>query len=117
MDTRHRQLLPQPARKSWKDHDEAQAPWPRLFLWRATTPKGRDGGCGVHTHQQAAAQGSERGTWDVARLSLGQGWATILLWNFSRRAGEQRVHKEREKELTVPWMGAGVKDEAVAMEA
>lgn len=60
---------------------------------------------------------STRATWDVARVSLAQGWATILVWSFSWRAGEQRVHKEREKELTVPWMGAGVKDEAVAMEA
>lgn len=57
------------------------------------------------------------GTWDVTRVPLAQGWATILLWSFSHWAGEQRVRKETEKELTVPWMGAGVKDEAVAMEA
>lgn len=52
------------------------------------------------------------GTWGVARVSL----ATVLLRSVSGRVGEQRVRKEREMELTVPWAGAGVKDEAVAME-
>lgn len=49
-------------------------------------------------------------------MSLAQGWATVLLRSVSGRVGEQRVRKEREMELTVPWTGAGVKDEAVAME-
>lgn len=115
----HRQLLPQPARKSWKDHYAAQASGasapsvachhPKALRWWLQSPHTSTSSC--------TGTGAWLGTWDVARVSLAQGWAIILLWSFSRRAGEQWVHKEREKELTVPWMGAGVKDEAVAMEA
>lgn len=59
-----------------------------------------------HTPSSCTGTGARLGN-----MGCGDG-GTILLWSFSRR-----VRKEREKELTVPWTGAGVKDEAVAMEA
>lgn len=62
----------------------------------------------IHTHQ---GTGAGLGTWQgcpQARpgppSSCGASWARL-------------GHKEREKELTVPWMRAGVKDGAEAMEA
>lgn len=86
-----RELLPQPAGNS-----------PRLNLEKAK----------IHTHQRDWSRAGH-----LAGVFPGQGWATVLLWSFSGWAGEQWVRKETEKELTVPWMRAGVKDGAKAMEA
>lgn len=85
---------------------------PELFAprWRCNEMEAWEGSCCPH----ATKQGSEPG-WARGKVSLTQNGAIVLLP--LSPAEEQRVRKETETERTVPWMGAGVEDEAVAMEA
>lgn len=91
----------------WTDTGTAELPAPQR---RCNGMEAREGSC----CPRATKQGSEPG-WARGKASLTQHGAIVLLT--SSPAEEQRVRKETEMERTVPWMGAGVEDEAVAMEA